>query len=182
MSPLTRELLRPWNLLSLSRVPMGALALVLRDDPVALLALLVAAVVTDLLDGAWSRLANGDHSVGAWLDPLCDKAFLLALLAALLVAHDAPLGLIALAATRDLLVVPALVAHLVLPGQRALEYTARWSGKAATGGQIAVGAALLAGRIDLAWPLAWICAALGVIAAFEYALRAWRALKSASTS
>ena len=76
------------NLLSLSRLPLGGVFWVALgpDAKRALLALGVMALAagTDVLDGTIARRRGvstaGD---GSWLDPICDKLFVGAVLAAL---------------------------------------------------------------------------------------------------
>src|SRR5260370_36630690 len=74
------------NLLSLARLPMGALFWQVVDDvPAHLIGpflALAAAAVTDVLDGYLAPRRGVTSGVGAWLDPICDQVFLGAVLAA----------------------------------------------------------------------------------------------------
>ena len=47
-------------------------------------AVLGAAAVTDVLDGHLARRSGATSGVGSWLDPICDKLFVGAVLVALL--------------------------------------------------------------------------------------------------
>ncbi len=82
------------NLLTLSRIPLAALIWVRPLDPVFVLGIMALAGVTDILDG-WleRRLHPGrkTETVGAWLDPLCDKLFILSVLISLALARSLPL-------------------------------------------------------------------------------------------
>src|SRR4051812_47929506 len=93
------------NLLSLSRVPLGA-AFWLALGPTAetsqwAFVVMAAAALTDVLDGhlARRRAARGgesDGGTGAWLDPICDKAFVALVLSAIIVRRRPPMTLVLL--------------------------------------------------------------------------------------
>lgn len=169
-----RELARPWNLMSLVRLPLAALVIVARGDVPALCVLMAVAAASDALDGALARRAGADGAIGAWLDPLCDKAFVLALIAAVWIVEQPPWWLLALTAVREIVVMPMVAAHLLAPGRgrRNIEYRARPSGKATTVAQFVVIVLLLFGRVDLAVYGACVAALIGLWAGVEYALRA----------
>ena len=171
---LTGELKRPANLMSLLRVPLAVVALVLRAHPIAVLALMAAAAVSDMLDGFMARRTDGDHRVGEWLDPVCDKVFVLAVVAGVWIQRRPPLWLLLALIVREVLVVPPILAHLAAPGREArrLEFRARIAGKATTVVQFATLVALMLGRMDLARPAAVLAALLGCAAGIDYALRA----------
>ncbi|MDQ3033444.1 MAG: CDP-alcohol phosphatidyltransferase family protein [Myxococcota bacterium] len=173
-SSLVRELARPWNLMSLVRVPLAVLVLVFRAELGMVIALMVLAAVSDGIDGAMARRAKADPAIGAWLDPVCDKAFVVALLAAIWWVHQPAWWFVALCAVREIIVVPLVLAHLLVPGRsrRRIEYRARPSGKATTCAQfVAIGAVLFA-QDDIAKWSAIAAAVLGLWAGVEYALRA----------
>jgi phosphatidylglycerophosphate synthase len=188
-------LLEPANLLSLVRFPLGAAAVVLHDDVIALLVLAAVAGITDVLDGAVARwlhperrgaaaraTVRTDHPdapepIGAWLDPLCDKAFVVGWIAAIAL-RGAPLELLALVGLRDVGVAILGTLQLALPSLRARRrrYTARPSGKVTTVLQFA---ALVAMLLDVGapWPLLLSASAalVGLVALGEYVQRAWTA-------
>src|SRR5438105_7555535 len=103
--PRLQNLLTAPNLLSLARVPLGAafwLAFGPPGEPPYIAFLIMAlAAVTDVLDGYVARrqaaraaggtgadVGSGGGSgggTGAWLDPICDKLFVGAVLAAIIV-------------------------------------------------------------------------------------------------
>ena len=138
-----------------------------------MLALALAAGATDILDGWAARRRGIDNPPGIWLDPLCDKIFILALLAAVADRRRAPLYLPVLIATREILqawAVPLLAARSLATGAplpRAAELKAAPIGKLATWAQFAATAALLA-RPRLALPLAILAAISGAGAAAFY--------------
>ncbi|HEU4533954.1 MAG TPA: CDP-alcohol phosphatidyltransferase family protein, partial [Polyangiaceae bacterium] len=73
--------------MSLSRIGLGGALWLVEPRPLPLLALMGAAALSDLLDGWMARRARGGAPPppgggrGAWLDPLCDKAFVLSFVA-----------------------------------------------------------------------------------------------------
>src|SRR5262245_36934661 len=78
------------NLLSLSRLPLGGVFWVALGQTAttthALLAIgvMALAAVTDVLDGTIARKRGvSTAGMGSWLDPICDKLFVGAVLAAL---------------------------------------------------------------------------------------------------
>src|SRR5262245_37532383 len=108
------------NLLSLSRLPLGGLFWVtLGPTPThAVLALGVMAL-TDVLDGTIARRRGVSTSgMGSWLDPICDKLFVGAVLAGLHFERGVPLSLLALIVTRELLQLPMALVYRAIPTLR----------------------------------------------------------------
>jgi cardiolipin synthase len=170
--------LTPPNLLSLARLPLGALFwAVLGAMPgraLPGLAVLALAAVTDILDGMAARRSGTDLAgVGSWLDPLCDKLFVGAVLGALHVQRGVPLRLLALIVARELLQLPMSLVYRMIPTLRQwLHYDFRASrlGKAATISQFLAITALIVGvpaRVPVAFAFA-----LGIIALADYVKRA----------
>jgi cardiolipin synthase len=180
MSPaVENRLLTLPNLLSLSRLPLGGLFWVAlgrgaghAELPFCVLA---TAAATDVLDGWVARRRGLDPAgMGSWLDPICDKLFVGSVLAAIYVERRAPLSLLALIATRELLQLPmALVYRTSVTLRRWLRYDFRASllGKGATVAQfLAVSALILDAAV--AWWLAALAFALGLLALADYIRRA----------
>lgn len=175
------------NLVSLLRVPLaGALWVVPRQWPWILLVLILAAV-SDVADG-WlaRRLRPGRptspsfHNIGGWLDPLCDKLFLVSLLALAYVTLRPPGAVVLLVATRELLQLPLLGLWIAVPALRRrypLELQARFWGKAATAFQFVAAAVMFLGLRGL-WEVAAATAIVGVLAPVDYAGRTLRAPRS----
>jgi phosphatidylglycerophosphate synthase len=167
------------NALSLARLPLGGLfwvALAQGPERAELpFGVLAAAAVTDVLDG-WVARRRGLNpaGTGSWLDPICDKVFVASVLAALLVQRRAPLGLLALIVTRELLQLPmALVYRASATLRRWLRYDFRASllGKAATCAQFLAVSAVILGAPS-AWHLAVLAFVLGLLALADYIRRA----------
>jgi len=167
------------NLLSLSRLPLGGLFwATLGPTPTnALLALgvMALAAATDVLDGTIARRRGmATAGMGSWLDPICDKLFVGAVLAALYFERGVPLWLLALIVARELIQLPMVVVYRVIPTLRHwLRYDFRASplGKAATITQFLAIGSLVMGW-PAAYPLAWGAFGLGLVALADYVRRA----------
>jgi len=176
------------NLLSLSRVPLGGvfwlvLAPTARDSIWAFLVMGIAAL-TDVLDGYLARRqaqragrpSEPDGGTGAWLDPICDKLFVGAVLAAIIVKRHPPPLIIALILTRELAQLPLGIAYRFIPALRSwLRYDFRASllGKAATVAQFLAIATLILDHPSNA-AFAVIAFGLGIAALADYMRRAIR--------
>jgi cardiolipin synthase len=108
--------------------------------------LFVAAALTDLLDGALARLLNQRSVLGAWLDPIADKAMLLSTLIMLVWLGALPLWLAILVGLRDIVVLMGAMAYRTLTG--GLEVAPTWWGKSATAAEFVMVTLTLA---DLAY-------------------------------
>ena len=169
------------NLLSLSRLPLGGVFWVaLGSTPTTVKALqalgvMALAAVTDVLDGNIARRRGASSAgMGSWLDPICDKLFVGAVLAALHVQRGVPLWLLALIVARELLQLPMVVVYRVFPTLRhwlCYDFRASTFGKAATIMQF-----LAIGSLVMGWPaaipFAWGAFGLGITALIDYVRRA----------
>jgi cardiolipin synthase (CMP-forming) len=165
--------------LSLSRIPLAALVWLAPGSPLFVLSLMALAGLTDVLDGFFARrfkrrAGTPDlRDAGAWLDPLCDKVFIVSALAAVAWAARPPLWTLPLIASRELLQVP-MFAWLRMRGiLRRFDYRAAAVGKLATVVQFAAVAAILL-RHPAAVPLAGAAGLAGAAAVAYYARRAVR--------
>ena len=158
--------------LTLSRIPIGiALAYAYGDAPLTV-ALIGLAALTDTLDGnvarALQRRGHTEPAIGGWLDPLMDKVFIAIVLAVIWV-QSRDLAVIALIASRELIVVP-LAAVYVAKHRPVGELRADGYGKAATVAQfVAVG--IVIGHPPWALPAAIVTAVLGIAAGVHYIVR-----------
>jgi phosphatidylglycerophosphate synthase len=180
--PARGRLLTLPNLVTLSRIPMAALVWIRPLDPLYVLGLMGIAALSDVLDGWLERKrrerrgmapATGE-SIGTWLDPVCDKVFILSVLAAITVARGLPLWIIPLISLREILQTLIVGATRVIPAVRRRlrpRFRANLLGKATTVVQFLTIAAIL-----LDWPyqipLAIATAVLGLIAVAVYVRRA----------
>jgi cardiolipin synthase len=131
-SPVTSD--RVWtipNLLSFVRlalVPVFVVLVVLKVDAVAVVVLVVSGA-TDYLDGWIARRWGQVTRIGALLDPVADRLFILTTLLGLAYRHVIPWWLVAALLLRDLVIVGSL-ALLTPEERRPLEVN--YIGKAAT--------------------------------------------------
>jgi cardiolipin synthase len=149
--------------------------------------LFAAAALTDLLDGNLARLLNQRTVLGAWLDPIADKAMLLSTLLMLVWLAELPLWLGILVALRDIVVLLGAAAYRTLTG--GLEVTPTIWGKAATAAEFVLVALVLA-DLALAWGvaflghLAFLTGLLVAVSGLHYVwlwsakTRAWRAARA----
>lgn len=179
-APTLRQLMRAPNLVSLSRIPMAALVWVNPESVVWVLSLLALSALSDLIDG-WlaRRMGIPGEDIGAWLDPLCDKAFVVSALVAVWVSHGPAWWLALLAATREVVLLPLVIARFVLPAlrERHVPWKAKSLGKATTVAQFLLFVAVLL-DVDQAYlPLALAAGVLGIGAGVQYAIRAHAVLQ-----
>jgi len=168
------------NLLSLSRLPLGWVFWVAlgptataRNGALAL-GVMGLAAGTDVLDGYLARRRGVDAAgTGSWLDPICDKLFVGAVLGALHFERGVPLSLLAIIVARELAQLPIALFYRLFPTLRSwLRYDFRASplGKAATIAQFVAIAAVIAGLP--ARVTAWGACAVGTAALIDYVRRA----------
>jgi cardiolipin synthase (CMP-forming) len=173
------------HLLTLSRIPLSVLFWAVVDRPSWSVVVLGVAAATDVIDG-WvaravrrrraSRGQSPPSDIGEWLDPLCDKTFVLAVLAAVAVKLGPPPLLLASVAARELILVPMAALYRFTPLlRRRMNYRFRAGplGKAATVAQFGALTALLFRHPTAAF-LAVVAAVVGVAAAVAYIARGVR--------
>ncbi len=183
------------NLLTLSRIPLALLVWVVAERADVLIPIMVVAAITDLLDGRFARMIRArrqrrglDHGqlgesggIGAWLDPVCDKLFIMSLLAAIWVTHAPHPLAVAAIATRELFLVPIVLLYKLMPRPRRdfhFDFRAGLVGKLATVAQFAAVAAILVAPDVLVY-LAITAAATGIMATIHYLWRAVQAIDRA---
>jgi len=121
------------NLLSLARVPLG-FAFIVVNDPSLQALLVVAAGVTDLLDGFIARVSGTISQIGLLLDPLCDKLFVLLALSGFLAGATLGWASFVILIVRDLFTMGCYLLGR-LAGQ-IIPFRPRWPGKIATALQL----------------------------------------------
>ncbi len=160
------------DLLSLVRVPLGVAFVPLAGWPTAALAVLAVAAVSDMLDGWLARRKPQRLRWGEWLDPVCDKVFIIAVMAGLYLSQHPPLQTLLPILTREIAIMILFLIHRLVPSLRGMryDYRAHVLGKAATAAQFLAAAALLVAH-PAARYLAALCALLGLLCAGVYAKR-----------
>ncbi|HJX65327.1 MAG TPA: CDP-alcohol phosphatidyltransferase family protein, partial [Polyangia bacterium] len=109
---------------------------------------------------------------GEWLDPVCDKFFIIAVMAGLHLSLHPPLKTLLPILTREAAILVLFLIYRLVPSLRSIRYDYRANalGKATTAAQFLVAAALLLAH-PAAKYLAALCACLGLLCAGVYAWR-----------
>ncbi len=167
---LSRRALGAADIVSLARLPL-AVVFVAADRTVVRLPVLAVAAASDLLDG-WLARRLGPSRIGAVLDPITDKIFMIAAFAMLALSRALTPLEVAGVLLRD--IIAPLVYLVSLAVRRPLPaIPARAGGKLVTVGQSLT---LFAWLIDSRYlePVAWATAAMGLYALADYGLTAVR--------
>lgn len=180
------------NVLTLARIPLAGLLWLAPGHALYFFTLGAIAAVTDMLDGRVARalrarrMARGlgtgglgeAQAVGAWLDPLCDKIFVMSAVASVYVGWQPPVLVLALICTRELVLIPLMLLYEVLGKprqQRPLDFRAGPAGKATTVAQFASVAAVIT-LPSLALPVATVASVSGLVTAAIYTRRGLESL------
>jgi len=168
------------GLLSLARVPLAVAFPFVVDRPALALGVLLAAGLSDVLDGWTARRYGQVTPTGAALDPITDKVFVLTVAVTLVVRAYLSPGDVVLLSTRELGELPLVVWLATSPRARQLRAestSANAPGKLATALQFAAATAAL-----FRWPhvgaMVAVTAGAGAVAALVYWIRAVRAMRS----
>ncbi len=178
-----RDFFTPANTLTLTRLPLAVLMWLHPESTGWTLTLTALAGVSDLLDGRLARMErSGPHPAGVWLDPVCDKFFVLSALGAVSYARRPPRAFLLMVASREILQIP-LASMLLLnspgpPGEKMVNVRAAHIGKATTAVQFLAIGSLLIHRPRVSRALAVSAAILGPAAAAWYMARAFRDLQT----
>jgi phosphatidylglycerophosphate synthase len=110
---------------------------------------------------------------GEWLDPVCDKFFIMAVMVGLYLFRHPSLAILLPILTREAAILVLFLVHQLVPSLRGVpyDYRAHVLGKAATAAQFLAATALLLAH-PAAKYLAALCALLGLLCAAVYARRA----------
>jgi cardiolipin synthase (CMP-forming) len=181
------------NVLTLVRIPLAALLWIVPGNAVYIFSLGAIAAVTDMLDGRVARalrarrLARGQateglgdaQAVGAWLDPLCDKVFVMSAVGSVYVGWHPPVAVLALICARELILVPLMLLYEILGRhrqQRQLDFRAGPAGKLTTVAQFASIAAVML-MPSMIWPLALLACLAGLVTVVVYTRRGLECLR-----
>ncbi|MFI5241873.1 MAG: CDP-alcohol phosphatidyltransferase family protein [Gemmatimonadales bacterium] len=129
------------NLLSLARFPLAA-AFLATDAVPARVALIGAASLTDVLDG-WLARRQQATRLGALLDPIADKTFVLVAISAFLISGELSSTDYFIILARDFATALGFLVAFLLPGLDPGNFKARMSGKVVTVLQLATVLALV---------------------------------------
>lgn len=167
-----RALLAAVNALSLSRVALAAL-FPLVGEPVWRVSLVLFAGASDFLDGWIARRSNLATRLGAIVDPIADRLFVLTAITTHLVEGSLGIAQYGALLARDLATAIGFLVARSLPCLRAVELRARWAGKVVTVLQLATLLALSL-RPALVAPLVAAVLVSSVWAIGDYTLMLWR--------
>lgn len=182
------------NVLTLVRIPLAGLLWIVPGNATYIFALGAIAAITDMLDGRVARalrarrLARGQateglgdaHAVGAWLDPLCDKIFVMSAVGSVYVGWHPPVAVLGLICTRELLLVPLMLLYELLGRHgrhRPLDFRASPAGKLTTVAQFASIAAVMI-MPGVVWPLAVLACLAGLVTVVVYTRRGLESLRA----
>ena len=167
------------TLLRLALIPFFAVAVLGRRYDWAL-ALLLAAGVSDALDGILARSLRQHTALGAYLDPIADKLLLSTGFVVLAIRGDVPWTLAILVLGRDVVIVAIALVLVLAAGLRPVPSL---YGKACTSAQVLAVIAVVAVQVipgaALVWTkdlLLWLTAALTVLSGVHYAWRVGKML------
>ena len=104
------------NLITLARLVLVPLIIVLiiNGDWPAAFVVFVAAGISDAVDGFLARRMNLRTELGAYLDPIADKALLTSIYVTLAVIGVVPVSVAVLVVARDLMIIGAVVVSWLL--------------------------------------------------------------------
>ncbi len=161
------------NVLSALRLPLAVLFPFVVEDVHAALAVLLAAAITDVLDGFLARRSGQVTAVGAVVDPVADKVFATTVVITLLFHRKMPTWALPALLSREILEAPLLLWVLFsrkFRGARKAAASANIPGKLATTVQfIAVLTAIAVP--DLVEATLVAAAVAGVLAGVSYWVR-----------
>jgi cardiolipin synthase len=169
------------NLLTISRLILAPFAIreIVLSHPRSALALLIAAGLTDLLDGLVARATGTSSAFGQLLDPVADKVLLSGVFLGLAWVRAVPVWFVAVVLGRDLLLLAA--SAIVMRFTDYSDLRPSLMGKGSTvlqiltaGIVVAANAAGSAFLLDLGAFLVWPAAALTFISGLDYG---WRGLR-----
>lgn len=120
------------HLISLSRLGLAAAFVWTAPNPPLAVAILCLAGISDWLDGWAARRLGRPSPVGAILDPVCDRVFILTVLVTLVLVHGLAIWQLAVLVLRDVANSVGALAIWALRRRRFAELRARRSGKVVT--------------------------------------------------
>lgn len=166
------------NAISLARLLAAAPIawLVVSGEGALAMALFIIAGASDGLDGWLAKRYGWVSQLGGWLDPLADKALVLAVCVALALHGDLPWWLLGLIAVRDTVIVGgAITFHFSFAP---LHARPTWLGKLTTLALLLMVVVLLWRNVGAEVPrwladgLVWLCAAMLLASGADY-VRRW---------
>ena len=160
------------NLVSSSRVLLAA-GFVASESVTVKVVLICVASFTDFLDGWIARRTKVVSRLGALIDPVADRFFVLAVVVRFVVDGQFTIWHAVAILFRDVMSIVGFFVARNVSWLRAIPFKARWVGKAATVVQLATFLAVLL-MPSAVNALVITVAVLGLIATVDYTLMLWR--------
>ncbi len=160
------------NLVSTSRFAL-AFGFVASEAPITRLLLIGIASLTDFLDGWLARKTHSMTRLGALIDPIADRFFVLAVVVSYVAGGQLQLWQAIAIMFRDVMSIIGWFVARNISWLRPIAFKARPIGKLVTGAQLLTFVVVL---ILPAWvnALVLLVAALGIAATVDYTLMLWR--------
>ena len=132
------------NLITIGRLILVPLIvwLIASDLTVYAFAVFLIAGISDAIDGFIAKRFDLASELGAYLDPIADKALLVSMFVVLGLQEQIPIWLVILVVSRDLLIIGAFILSYLL--DRPMTPKPLWVSKGPTAAQILLAAAVLA--------------------------------------
>ena len=104
------------NLITLARIILVPVVVwaIISGEMLAAFALFVVAGITDAVDGFLAKRFHMASELGAYLDPLADKALIVSIYVALGIAKALPISLVILVVSRDIMIVSGFMLALLV--------------------------------------------------------------------
>jgi phosphatidylglycerophosphate synthase len=165
------------NSISLSRLLL-AFAFVVISGPGQRVILIVAAGITDFLDGWLARRAHSTTVAGALIDPFADRVFVLAAVSSYLAEGSLSTWQYFIVLSRDIMTAVGFIVARFIPGLTASAFRARVLGKTVTALQLLL---LFVVLVVPRWthPLVLIIGALSAVSIVDYTAALERARRAA---
>jgi phosphatidylglycerophosphate synthase len=160
------------NALSLSRLPLAALFIVM-EEPLARVGLVLAAALTDFLDGWIARHRHLESYWGALIDPLADRGFVMVALLTFMVEGQLTPVEFGILVVRDVTTGLGFVVARIVPRLRQVKFQARMLGKVVTTLQLGALLAVLIAPV-LVRPLVVAVGVTALAAVVDYTAMVWR--------
>jgi cardiolipin synthase len=161
------------NIVSLSRVVL-AVAFIVAHDANARLGIVLAAAVTDMLDGWLARRAGMVSRFGALVDPFADRVFVLVAVSTFVYEGTLSTVQYFVMISRDLMTAVGFLVARSVSWLRPVEFRARPSGKLVTVLQMIAFVVLLR-RPDVVGPIIWAVGLASLYSIVDYTWALWRA-------
>jgi cardiolipin synthase (CMP-forming) len=104
------------NLITLGRIILVPVVVwaIISGEMLSAFALFVAAGVSDAVDGFLAKRFHMASELGAYLDPLADKALIMSIYVALGIAKALPISLVILVVSRDIMIISGFMLALLV--------------------------------------------------------------------